>query len=328
MAKGIFTQRQLNRTRYLGDSSLNTSAPFVEYMIVAGGATGGGVNSGATGGGGAGGVLAGLTYVTPGITYPVTVGAGGAAGAMYNPDSGSLDYANAPQSTFANLIAVGGGYARGSNYQAASGQFRQQAGSSPGGSGGGGRIAISTYRTGEPGGQGIPGQGFPGGAGSPRGNSPYPMGGGGGAGSAGGNGSFCSSPTNEAAGHGGAGVSSWIGGQRRQVGGGGGGWGRGLPFPGGSNQGAWGGWGGGGHSGNFSNDSPLQRQTGGDANTGGGAGDANDIGPFPAVNGGSGIIIIRHPSVFKDAVGLTGGTKSYANSHTIYTFTSSGSITF
>ena len=55
---------------------------------------------------------------------------------------------------------------------------------------------------------------------------------------------------------------------------------------------------------------------------GGGGGNAGTGG-----NGGSGIVIIRYPSTFADATSVTNGTKTTANGYTIYTFTSSGSIT-
>ena len=53
----------------------------VDYLVVAGGAGGGG--NGASGGGGAGGFRTGTALtVVPGTTYAVTVGAGGAGGAV------------------------------------------------------------------------------------------------------------------------------------------------------------------------------------------------------------------------------------------------------
>ena len=45
-------------------------------------------------------------------------------------------------------------------------------------------------------------------------------------------------------------------------------------------------------------------------------------------SGGSGIVIISYPNTFKDAVSVTNGTKTSITGFTVYTFTSSGSITF
>jgi len=44
--------------------------------------------------------------------------------------------------------------------------------------------------------------------------------------------------------------------------------------------------------------------------------------------GGSGIVIIRYPSTFANATSVTNGTLTTANGYSIYTFLSSGSITF
>lgn len=119
----------------------------VEVLVVAGG---GGANSSSggnsTGGGGGGGVVYNTSYsVVPGTTYPIIVGAGGAPAA-----SNSFNPLNGGNSQFGNLIAIGGGFggARDPNTTGGSG-----------GSGGGG----NTYGT--TGGQGIAGQGFPGGTG-------------------------------------------------------------------------------------------------------------------------------------------------------------------
>ena len=64
---------------FIGSGSLVVTAPGeVEYLIVAGGGGGGGDNAG---GGGAGGFLQGTTVLTP-DTYTITVGSGGAGGAI------------------------------------------------------------------------------------------------------------------------------------------------------------------------------------------------------------------------------------------------------
>jgi hypothetical protein len=72
----------------------------VEYLVVAGGGSGGFAYSGA---GGAGGLLTGSTNVTVGSTYTVTVGAG---------SSGSTSQVLAAQgssSVFSSFSATGGG---------------------------------------------------------------------------------------------------------------------------------------------------------------------------------------------------------------------------
>ena len=46
------------------------------------------------------------------------------------------------------------------------------------------------------------------------------------------------------------------------------------------------------------------------------------------VAGGSGIVIIRYPDIYKDAVSTTNGTKTTYTGYKVYTFTSSGSIMF
>jgi hypothetical protein len=65
----------------------------------------------------------------------------------------------------------------------------------------------------------------------------------------------------------------------------------------------------------------------GTANTGGGAGGGNNTGS--SVAGGSGVVILRYPDNFKDAVSTTGSpTFTTTGGYKIYTFTGSGSITF
>jgi hypothetical protein len=46
------------------------------------------------------------------------------------------------------------------------------------------------------------------------------------------------------------------------------------------------------------------------------------------LSGGSGIVIIRYPNTFSDAASVTNGTKTSITGWTVYTFLSSGSITF
>ena len=128
----------------------------IEYLVVAGGGGGGGATRG--GGGGAGGYRTATNFtLTQGISYTVTVGAGGGAGANgANGTTGS-------NSVFSTIISDGGGGGGGTGAN--------------GGSGGGGGYSASA------GGTATSGQGNNGGAGA----SGYPGagGGGGGAGAAG-----------------------------------------------------------------------------------------------------------------------------------------------
>ena len=122
--------------------------PEVEYLVIAGGGGGGGSISG--GGGGAGGYLTATGFSVTTSSYPITVGAGGAAST------------NGANSVFSTITAIGGGY--GGAYTGAG-----QAGGSGGGSGG----ASQQHA----GGTGIAGQGFAGGIGD---QAPDRVGGGGG----------------------------------------------------------------------------------------------------------------------------------------------------
>ena len=159
----------------------------VEYLVVAGG--GGGFGGWYGGGGGAGGLLKGIMSVSPGITYEVTVGAGGAGGPINNNGM------RGATSSFAYIIAKGGGYGDSGN----------------GGSGGGGYNGS--------GGAGTSGQGHKGGNGnSSCGYGSDTGGGGGGAGVAGGD-----SPACNAGGVGGAGLANSITGTSVYYAGGGGG---------------------------------------------------------------------------------------------------------
>ena len=74
--------------------------------------------------------------------------------------------------------------------------------------------------------------------------------------------------------------------------------------------------------------------TSGTANTGGGGGGTGTMGGSTAVArsgqaGGSGIVIIRYPAIQNPAVATTGSPQmSISNGYRIYTWTSSGTITF
>ena len=261
----------------------------VDYLVVAGGGSGG---SGDAGGGGAGGYrespgTASGSYTvsprgaSPAVALPVsvqpytiTVGGGGAA--KPTPNQGG---ARGSTSTFSTITSTGGG--------GGSGGPSPSAPYGPGGSGGGGR------RDGNGCGAGTgntppvsPAQGTNGG--NPA-NFPGPQGyqgagGGGGAISAGVGGVGTNNCT-ERAGPGGAGATSSINGTpTARAGGGGGGAEGGGPQPG-HGLGGTGGGGQGADSG--------RQATAGTVNTGSGGGGAT-TGPKVSGAGGSGIVIIRY----------------------------------
>ena len=192
----------------------------VDYLVVAGGGSGGGnstANSACGGGGGAGGMLTGSTSLTPGQSYTITVGAGGAGtnGAGNNGNNSVLG---------SIVTAIGGG--KGGGYD-------QKDGSDGGsGGGGGGRQVSETNNPGNP----TSGQGSIGGAGYSPGNLTMAAGGGGGKGGAG------SAGTTNVGGNGGAASASSISGSSvSYAGGGGGGVYSGTAGTGGTNAGNGGG---------------------------------------------------------------------------------------
>ena len=152
----------------------------IEYLVVAGGASGArGEGSVGTGGGGAGGLLTGSLSISGGITYSITVGAGGAA----QPTSNSPGNAGSNSSIGALVLAYGGGRGGFWSTNFAGG------GAGNGGSGGGrgGSTASIGYGV-YPGSPYIsePRQGYDGGNGEGLvGGGPTQGGGGGGAGGAG-----------------------------------------------------------------------------------------------------------------------------------------------
>jgi hypothetical protein len=228
----------------------------VEVLVVAGGGGGMGGWGGGAGGGGAGGLIYNNSYpVTPGQTYTVSVGAGGAS---KNATSGTGN--NGSNSVFGSLIAIGGGGGGSNGLPGAAG----------GSGGGSGEYAIPNaigY-----GGAGTAGQGFAGGNTSQTGVAS----GGGGAGDVGGNGS------GSAPGSGGAGLQFGIGGTPQFYAGGGGASGNNL-------AGAAGGSGVGGNGGAGSGGSGTV--TAGATNTGSGGG---GIYQGASGAGGSGIVLIRY----------------------------------
>jgi len=250
----------------------------ISYAVVAGG---GGSSHDRSGGGGAGGFREGkqacASYTasplaTSGFTvsaqaYPITIGAGGTADNS-SPYGDGGDGAN---SVFSTITSTGGGGGGRSN--------NEPAGVDGGSGGGAGSVAPHTGRSGGAGNTPpvSPPQGNPGG--NSANTSPgYSTGGGGGATAAGAN---ASGPN---AGAGGAGATTSINGTPTAFAGGGGG---GSDDAG--NNGA-GGTGGGGAGG-----SPPSAAVAGGTNTGGGAGGTSGSSTgVNAVNGGSGVVIIRY----------------------------------
>jgi hypothetical protein len=258
----------------------------VEYLVVAGGASGGKGDVG--GAGGAGGyrqnypspVTAGLPVTAQ--AYPITVGAGGTA--ITSPNTNGNPGNN---SIFSTITSTSGGGGGGPN--TGGGPVTGAAGL-PGGSGGGGAHGA----TGGAGGTGntpptSPSQGNNGGNGSPGPGPAYGAGGGGGAGGVGSNGTSA----NGGAGGVGSTIATTVFGPTspsygtpgpapgRYFAGGGGG---------GRDDGGTGGAGGsgGGGAGGSSN----QNGVNGTANTGGGGGGTGD--QSTSGGGGSGIVVIRY----------------------------------
>jgi hypothetical protein len=248
----------------------------VDYLVVAGGGGGEGSFAGALrggGGGGAGGLRSTVTAsggtpgtvesaisLSPGVSIPVTVGAGGTGGATYNVvgTSGS-------NSQFSTITSNGGGV---------SGPYE---GNSASGGSGGGQARGSSTVTGP---AGTSGQGFKGGDAD---YSTMRGGSGGGAGAAGAAASSGSS--------GGVGVATAITGTSTFYAGGGGAGACGASGPFVAVARSLGGNGGGGDGG--TNTSGVS----GTANTGGGGGGASDQNSTnrPGGAGGSGIVIVRYP---------------------------------
>jgi predicted RNA-binding protein with TRAM domain len=141
----------------------------IEYLIVGGGGgSGGGYDNGAGGGGGGGMVRSGTTSVTPGTTYTVVVGDGGAAGTANRtaipPIPIEINGFSGNNSSFDTIVALGGGGGYGSRQPPDGGNTGEggSAASNPstasdggrgggalgGGGGGGGSVGNGTNKTG------------------------------------------------------------------------------------------------------------------------------------------------------------------------------------
>jgi hypothetical protein len=244
----------------------------VDVLVVAG-AGGGGQRY--AGGGGAGGLIYRLNYpVTPGNSYTVTVGAGGAGGTEANGRRGI----NGGNSVFDSLTAIGGGGGGELTISSARGF--------DGGSGGGVSIASTTP------GAGTAGQGFPGGISglTDNGTNGNAAAGGGGAGGPGSN--VMGQAARDWGAGGGPGVNVSISGTATwYAGGGGGGTGN---YASNGMRGGLGGIGGGGAGGSsYLTGSDLNGSPGA-PNTGGGGGGGGGNNATAGGNGGSGVVIIRY----------------------------------
>jgi hypothetical protein len=261
-----------------------TGSNTVDYLVIAGGGSGGTRYGGGGGAGGyreSSGAASGCYTASPlgacvsalpvsASSYPITVGGGGSGVSCNNtPATTTLPGNRGSNSVFSTITSTGGGGGIGQDKTAPTSP------PSPGGSGGGGSYNPSFGAGNTP--PVSPPQGNNGGTGI--GDPNYSVGGGGGAGAAGGNGS----PTTSGAG--GNGVSSSITASSvTRAGGGGGGGSLNHPIsaaPGGTGGGTAGG------------SSPGSTTTAGTANTGGGSGGAYGY-PGSSGNGGSGIVIIRY----------------------------------
>ena len=249
------------------------STTSVEYLIVGGGGSGGVSNAG---GGGAGGYLANgsaALSLTGGNAYTVTVGAGGAS--VTGSSNGLVGGASIMSGTgITTLTADGGGY----------GGVGANAGGTGGSGGGGG------YNNAAGGAASGNGTGSAGGSGTSSAPA-YGAGGGGGAGAVGqgGSGSY--------AGNGGIGIQNDITGTNTwYAGGGGGAADNNTAACGnqGSNNGRDKGGGGKGSAADTGTSSTYNDAT---ANTGGGGGASFGSGTGASGDGGSGIVVVRFPTV-------------------------------
>lgn len=320
-------------TIQFGTSLTPTFIPFsLESLVVAGGG-GGGMDMG--GGGGGGGVLYNTsTPVNLGGVYKVTVGAGGYGGPAgnggYRTDGAgpqpsvhqfTISATNGGNSSFSTITAIGGGYGGSSYY----GYTPNNGYGNIGGSGGGASGYSDT--TGGHGGAGTAGQGNAGGSGGGQ----YYSGGGGGAGAVGASGTnqpnggagilYPISPYYFGGGGGGASYSLSTGGNGGIGGGGGGAVGT-TTGGAGINNGS----GGGGGSPGAQTNTP-----GGNAgaNTGGGGGGGSHYNyTNKGGEGGSGVVILRHPDSFPLATTTGSPTVVTSGGYRTYTFTTSGTIAF
>jgi hypothetical protein len=253
-----------------GTDALGPVPYSIDFLVVAGGASGG-TNRGA--GGGAGGFRTSTQSVTIGTAITVTVGDGGAlrsSSSSFQGNDGSNSSISG--SGLTTITSTGGGGGGGDDVPVKNGRN--------GGSGGGSTLATGLGTVGlgnTP--STAPSQGNDGGLGANPGPPNYGAGGGGGASAVGGNG------TTTVGGAGGAGTASSISGSSITRAGGGGG---------GVYSGGTGGAGGNGGGGAGGNDSPATAGTAGTVNTGGGGG-GNGGTTTNSGAGGKGVVILSMP---------------------------------
>jgi len=301
------------------DAFVPSSNLTVNYLVVAGGASGGAGNKHnyGGGGGGAGGLLSGSTSVTSGTSYPITIGAGGAAIAPSNGSGAAGN--NGSNSVFSSFTAIGGG-----------GGSHASTAAKDGGSGGGGAGGSAS------GGDGTSGQGNDGGD-----ADNYLGAGGGGAGGAG------ATRSGTTGGAGGAGADhsgtfgTGYGASGLFAGGGGGGY---VTYGGQGDTAGPGGSGGGGASGATDGTSGATTQgVAGTASTGsgGGGGSSYHSGSTSTSSGGSGaggsgVVLIRYAGSSPQATGGTISTvnisgtdyqvHAFTNVYTDHTITANGDV--
>jgi hypothetical protein len=280
-----------------GTDALEPESYGIEYLVVAGGGSGGreGIQSGCGGGGGAGGLLTSTFQASPSTVYTVTVGAGGAlvTGAVVGNDGSNSSISGTGLTTI-TCTGGGGGGGNASSIPDCDGRN--------GGSGGGAGNPSSTAGT------GVSGQGFAGGAGgygTPAGNF---GGGGGGAGEVG---------STDGNGFGGDGVASSITGSSLTYAGGGGG-ASATQAPAGGD--------GGGGSGAYNPTTTYA--VAGTANTGGGGGGSGNDAPVNNSGaGGSGVVILRMLTTKYSGTTTGSPTVTTDGSYKVVKFTGSGSYT-
>ncbi|MDB5180122.1 MAG: hypothetical protein JWN12_754 [Candidatus Saccharibacteria bacterium] len=263
-------------------------SPTVKALVVGGGGSGGGT----AGGGGAGGYLYNDSVTVSATSYPVTVGAGGAA-----PGNSASNGNVGGVSSFGGLNANGGGYGatHGGNV-----------GGNGGSGGGGGMLSNAT---------GVGGAGGVGNQGNNGGLAPSIsgwVGNNGGGGGAGGPGGAGGNTAGTAAG--GAGVTNNITGSMVYYAAGGGG---------GEVNGSYVGAGGSGIGGSGQVDTVG---TAGVPNTGSGGGGGSYNGSYLSGGaGGSGVVIISYP--VNSGIIATGGAITTSGGNKIHKFTTSGTFT-
>ena len=291
-----------------GSQGLDPVTYSVDFLVIAGGASGGQENfaSGSGGGGGAGGYRTSTqTGLTTGNTITVTVGDGGAARNQGGGKGASGSDSSISGTGLTTITSAGGGGGGGGTNSGNSAAVA-------GGSGGGGTNSHASSGASGNTPSTNPSQGN---AGGNLGDGDK-AGGGGGAGGAGGNGS------GSAGGAGGAGAASSITGSSvTRAGGGGGNAGSADATAGAA------GTGGGGSGAKYQ----VVAATNGTVNTGGGGGGATNGGsPNYSTTGagGKGVVILSMPDI--NYSGTTTGSPTVAtgvSGKTVLTFTGSGSYT-